>query len=157
MQTPTSIKAYINEVAPTLGARRIAVLEVFERVDTDFTNSELAQSLGWSINRVTGRVKELRDLGILELSETRPCKVTNRTVHAWKVKNKEVRLPVYSRPTDHYQYMSSSEPARTHTVRQIGDRVTCSCKGFHYRRTCRHVRAIDTLTPRPADVMRPLF
>ncbi len=90
----SSLEAYFREVLPTLGERHTHVLKVFTDNPTmTFTNMELAEELGWSINRVTPRVYELRGKGkdnklklnpVLTLSRRRLCLVTERNVMAWQ-------------------------------------------------------------------------
>lgn len=63
---PTSLAAY-RYIEPELSGRR---REVMLRAHTDFTGKtftrkQLARALGWEINRVTGRVLELIDMGYL--------------------------------------------------------------------------------------------
>jgi succinate dehydrogenase flavin-adding protein (antitoxin of CptAB toxin-antitoxin module) len=83
----TSLDAYFGEVLEKLGECQSRVLDVFyENPDRDFTNMELAQYLGWSVNRVTPRVYELREMGLLTLSRVRPCRVTGRRAMAWRVR-----------------------------------------------------------------------
>lgn len=84
----TSLLAY-NEVLPKLRRRQEEVLNVFLADPLqypDYTNMEVADVLGWSINRVTPRVLELRDLGVLEYACTRLCTVTGYTAMAWRRK-----------------------------------------------------------------------
>ena len=52
----------------------------------DMTNMEVASALHWSINRVTPRVFELRDAGLVVSNGKRRCGVTGNTSYAWKVK-----------------------------------------------------------------------
>lgn len=66
-----------------LGVRQRDVYRVIRR-NPDVTNMEIARVLGWSINRVTPRVKELREKGLVEEGRRRACQVTGRTVQAWK-------------------------------------------------------------------------
>lgn len=47
---------------------------------------ELAQKLGWSINRVTPRVLELRQLEVLEEANRRKCQVTGNNAYSWRLK-----------------------------------------------------------------------
>ena len=52
----------------------------------DMTNMEIAHALGWSINRVTGRTKELRDAGLVEAACRRACGVTGHPAYAWRTR-----------------------------------------------------------------------
>ncbi len=92
MLRSTSLKTYRDEVEPTLGARQEAVLNAFSRIAHGFTNSELAAFLEWPINTITPRVKELRDMNILEECCIRECAVTHRRVNCWKVKTLDYPL-----------------------------------------------------------------
>lgn len=155
----TSLKSYLNEIAPTLGARQIAILEVFERnPEKDYSNSELTEALGWKINQVTGRVKELRNYGILELSRERSCFVTGRHVSAWRIKAAPTISPrAIPAGKQFYQLPSRSNPARTHVLKDNGSTIACSCKGFYFRDTCSHVKRLAKRTPTPEETMQPLF
>ena len=63
MQT-TSLEAYFSDVLPDIGEKQAQVLQVFiDNRGKDFTNLELSRELGWEINRVVGRVHELRGEG----------------------------------------------------------------------------------------------
>lgn len=81
----TSRLAYFEEVKPTIGNRHKEVITALSGA-TDMTNSELAEKLDWGINRVTPRIWELREKGIVIESQKRPCRVTSRTALAWKIK-----------------------------------------------------------------------
>jgi len=93
LMQPTSLEAYFGEVLPKLTQMQNEVLKIFyENSTLDFTNMELADELGWSINRVTPRVYELRGEGknnplkhnpLLIENRRRPCRVTKRTAIAW--------------------------------------------------------------------------
>ena len=48
------------------------------------TNRMIAKHLAWDINRVTGRVTELVNLGMVMASGTYKDQETNRTVTLWK-------------------------------------------------------------------------
>lgn len=47
------------------------------------TNRMIAKALGWDINRVTGRVTELVNKGMVTADGTYKDKETNRTVTLW--------------------------------------------------------------------------
>jgi DNA-binding MarR family transcriptional regulator len=76
----TSLHAYAL-ATQNLGAKQKQVLDAL-RFFPDATNAEIAARLGWPINRVTPRMKELREQGLV-LEAGRPtCKVTGGTAHA---------------------------------------------------------------------------
>ena len=52
--------AAMASIAPVTGQARIEVLRVI-RDKQPITRQDIAASLGWEINRVTGRVRELLD------------------------------------------------------------------------------------------------
>lgn len=68
-----------------LGDKQQRVLDTMYLRD-NWTNSELAQKLEWSINRITGRVFELRQIGLVITAEKRVCDVTGMIVQSWRVK-----------------------------------------------------------------------
>lgn len=82
MISDTSIKAYKEDALPTLGQRQAVVLRALEALGAA-TNSELAQKLDWTINRVTPRVYELRKAGKVTDDGKRPCKITGRVAYVW--------------------------------------------------------------------------
>ena len=59
------------------------VYGVIKKLDIP-TNRNIAKELGWEINRVTGRVTELVNLGMVTTDGTHKDKQTNRTVTLWK-------------------------------------------------------------------------
>lgn len=48
------------------------------------SNMEIADHLGWSVNRVTPRMLELRLKGLVKLATHRKCHVTGNTCIAWR-------------------------------------------------------------------------
>jgi len=84
----TSLNAYHGEIKETLGERQRQVKAVLA-TQKDATNSELADLLKFSINRITPRILELRDKNEVELSCIRECKITGRQCKAWKIIRKE--------------------------------------------------------------------
>jgi hypothetical protein len=90
----TSLEAYFGEVINKIHESHKKVLDVFlENPGMDFSNREIAQELGWSVNCVTPRVYELRGRDkrfplrrpILIQSRTRKCGITHRGVIAWQI------------------------------------------------------------------------
>ena len=79
----TSLEAWL-EIQPNISGRRKQVfLALYELREA--TNMEIAKHLGWSINRVTPRVLELREMGVVEQSCIRQCDVTKNNARAWKI------------------------------------------------------------------------
>lgn len=85
----TSLDAYRSRVLPYLAESQRTVYELLCQASGDgfdMTNNEIASALHWSICRVTGRVKELRDAGLVVRVQRRRCGVTGNMVYSWKVK-----------------------------------------------------------------------
>ncbi len=68
----------------TLTKRQIQVLVCLKNELGQATNRMIAKSLGWDINRVTGRVTELRDKGLVTHAGDYYDQETERTVNLWK-------------------------------------------------------------------------
>jgi hypothetical protein len=66
-----------------LAGRQSAVLATLQTFGP-MTNREICESLGWAINQVTGRVKELREQGKVEDAGKVYDKETDRQVHIWR-------------------------------------------------------------------------
>lgn len=79
----TSRQAY-EGVMPTIGKRQAMVLAVLKRCGP-LSNSEIARELGWEINKVTPRVKELRDAKLVFEMGKRTCRVNGTNVLIWGV------------------------------------------------------------------------
>jgi hypothetical protein len=84
-QADTSLHAY-RLLTQNLTDRQKEVLDRL-RYFPDVTNMELAVNMGWSVNRITGRVGELRKLELVLDAGRRRCKITGGTAHAWKAKH----------------------------------------------------------------------
>ncbi len=90
----TSLVAYL-QLQPKLGARQTQVYCMIQRFSDRnkvcgvwadaVTNMELSELLGWSINRVTPRVKELREQGLVTKHDTRTCRVTGNNANTWAI------------------------------------------------------------------------
>ena len=82
----TSLEAYYNEIIPIMGLRQLEVLKALETI-VNASNMMIATHLGWSINRVTPRINELRKSNpplVIE-SGVYKCQITNRKVNYWKI------------------------------------------------------------------------
>lgn len=137
----TSLTAYFNEICPTLGARQIKVLEAFERGES-LTNSEIAERLQWSINRVTPRVLELRKMCLVEDGGLRTCRITGRTVNTWRAKTSAPRLePTFNKNI--FQFQSKSRIGETYKVSELNGNIICTCPGFKFRGKCSHIQKVE--------------
>ena len=73
-----------EETLKTVSSKQAKVLKVVKDDLKMATNRMIANKLGWEINRVTGRVTELVNRGLLQSAGTYEDKETNRTVTLWK-------------------------------------------------------------------------
>lgn len=87
MQT-TSLKAYAEEIEPTLGYRQDMVLKALQNVGP-MTNKETARYLEMEINSITPRMNELVKMGLVGEVDKRHCKITGRTAIVWGLKKLE--------------------------------------------------------------------
>ena len=73
-----------EETLKNLGHKQQAVLRIIKNLGMA-SNRMIAKKLGWEINRVTGRVTELVNLGKVSAVDTAIDNETNRTVTLWQV------------------------------------------------------------------------
>ena len=95
----TTVTTYYEKVKPSLGDRQKVIWTALNERE-DWTNSELASHLDWPINTVTPRVKELREIDIVEPAGKRICRVTGLRVNAWRVRRIPIE-PVFINPGRH--------------------------------------------------------
>ena len=69
-----------------ISKRQAQVLKVLSVDLKQATNRMIAKHLDWVINRVTGRVSELREKGLVEYAGDYYDQATERTVNLWKCK-----------------------------------------------------------------------
>lgn len=67
-----------------LGNSQLQVFETIQELGICH-NKQIARCLGWEIHRVSGRVSELRGLGLLERAGAIRSSETNRRVILWKL------------------------------------------------------------------------
>jgi len=80
----TQVDSYKKLVeSGTIGNKQKKVYKTIKSLG-QATNRMIANDLGWDINRVTGRVTELVNLGMVSDSGTFKDMETNRTVTLWK-------------------------------------------------------------------------
>ena len=82
-QQPTSILAFYEKVLPELNQKQNEVFRTLYCSEEPLTNMELAVKMGWSINRVTPRVLELRLRKLVTVGQIRKCSVTGNRAIAW--------------------------------------------------------------------------
>ena len=78
----TQVDSY-NDLQGDISDRQKSVYSVLT-IHGPTTNRGIAKKLGWDINRVTGRVTELVNLGMVNTDGTTFDHETNRTVTLWK-------------------------------------------------------------------------
>jgi predicted ArsR family transcriptional regulator len=83
----TSLIAY-EEIKDDLGRRQSEVLRLLESSDMPLCNLDISELLNWPINCVTGRVKELREAGLVEDAGV-SMSPTGRPAHYWRIKKSE--------------------------------------------------------------------
>ena len=83
MIQPTSLEAY-QVLEPELGNLQRTVYQVLV-FNPGMSNHDIARTLHWEINRVTPRVKELRDKGLVIQNGSKIDRLTNKRVMCWKV------------------------------------------------------------------------
>ena len=85
MIQPTSLEAY-HVIEPDLGNLQREVYIVIKN-NSHVSNHDISRILGWEINRVTPRVKELRAMGLVVCMCTKTDRLTKRKVMCWVIKN----------------------------------------------------------------------
>ena len=80
----TSLEAFAY-VLQTIGDRQMQVLKAIRKIEP-CSNTMLSKELRLPINCITGRVKELRDYGIIVMDKTDVCQFTNKRVTYWRMK-----------------------------------------------------------------------
>lgn len=83
LATATRNEAY-SGLLGTLGEKQRTVYDCLLG-QNDMTNREIAAELRWPVNCVTGRVYELRLIGIVEPSIKRMCRYGRKVAQAWRV------------------------------------------------------------------------
>jgi predicted HTH transcriptional regulator len=82
----TSKKSYKQLVTSgTIGNKQKKVYKTIKSLGKA-TNRMIANDLGWDINRITGRVNELVNFGLVVSTGTYKDRETNRTVTLWECK-----------------------------------------------------------------------
>lgn len=69
-----------------LGEQQRKIMIFFHLKGGEHTRSEIAQQTGMRLSSVCGRVNELVELGYLEDTERRSCRVTGKSAHPVRVR-----------------------------------------------------------------------
>lgn len=77
----TTLEAF-KIIQPSLGELQQTVYDVISNYP-GMSNHDIARFLHWEINRVTPRVKELRDMGVVIMSHYKKDHITNKRVMCW--------------------------------------------------------------------------
>lgn len=80
--TQTQLMSW-EQIKPDLGRRQLEVYGAIKKMPR--SNRELSVGLGLPINSITGRVKELRDKGLVCENRVKFDCVTNRMVCEWSI------------------------------------------------------------------------
>lgn len=84
----TSLTAYLDNLSK-LGANQQRVLKIIS-TRVGICDQEIAKELNWPINCVTGRRRELVEMGHIEEAYKGKYSATNRTVIFWKLKERKL-------------------------------------------------------------------
>lgn len=84
----TSREAYHS--LDNLGERQLSVFQILK--ESSASNTELSRKLNLPINSITPRVKELREMGLVEDKGVKVCPYTHRKVHVWGITNKQIEM-----------------------------------------------------------------
>ena len=76
----TRLESY-RKIIPELGERQ---KQVYETLQTPMSNRELSKNLRLPVNSITGRVKELREYGLVCFNRKKFDGVTGRNVVEWR-------------------------------------------------------------------------
>lgn len=82
MNQQTSKDAYLD-MLPIVPGHHDIIMDVLNEKG-QASNMEIADALGWSINRVTPRIFELRTEGKVVAATKRICRITGRRVIVWR-------------------------------------------------------------------------
>ena len=79
----TSLEAYYS-ILPDLSSMQNTIYNII-KLYPGVSNSDISHIANISINRVTPRIKELRDYSIVFFSHYKKDRITHRRVMCWKV------------------------------------------------------------------------
>jgi transcription initiation factor IIE alpha subunit len=88
MMQQTSLLAYVE--LKHLGDKQVRIYDTIERLGSA-CNYDIAHELDWEVNRVTGRVMELREMKLVVVAYKEVHPVTNRKVIYWKTTGTLIR------------------------------------------------------------------
>lgn len=68
-----------------LSDRQESVYNILKNLECA-NNTILSLKLGWTINRITPRILELRKMGLVIKDSIRPCPITKKLTWFWRIK-----------------------------------------------------------------------
>lgn len=91
----TSLAAH-KDIKKLLNSKQSDVIAVFRlQHPQSLSNANVADILGWSINTVTPRVKELRDNGYLVYKGVKKCIKTGRIAMQWGIEEEPKQMSLF--------------------------------------------------------------
>jgi len=81
--TTCQVKSWIDLQGKITG-KRLEVLNALK--EKPMTLNEICEFLGWAINCVSGRVSELRKMGVIEIAGGKINPASGKSVTVWAVK-----------------------------------------------------------------------
>jgi hypothetical protein len=86
----TSIQAYHEHGDEGKIGKQCRLILSKMREGRDYSRREMAKEFELELSSVCGRVNELVAVGLLEELESRPCKITNKTIHPVRLSRSSV-------------------------------------------------------------------
>lgn len=88
----TQFESY-KKLWPTIGRKQREVLSVIQRSPCGLALFEISESLGWPLHCVSGRVTELKDVGLVQDSGKREYnRKTDRYATVWSIVPKQLEM-----------------------------------------------------------------
>jgi predicted transcriptional regulator len=82
MKPATQLQSW-DEIQSTVSEKRLKVLDIIRRSERGATLFEIVESIGWPVNRVSGRVTELKKLKLIHSEGTRKNPESGAQGNVW--------------------------------------------------------------------------
>jgi len=80
----TSKQAF-NDIIDKLPMSRLKVFRAIQENGNKASNHQVSAKLGWGINRVTPRMQELRNIGLVRFAGKSTDKISGKSVCLWEI------------------------------------------------------------------------